>query len=315
MFQALADDILKNKFSSSESIRFYSAAVTKGLADIERQVFDKYLKKEGRCLLLGCGAGREVIPLVGAGFEVVGLDLVEGLIFSANKLAEKKGIKLQLLVGDMRCLMFKDNTFDTVIFAAGIIQLLSQKQKIEVLTEAKNLLRKNGSIILCVDNNNYYFAFPYSFWPLFELVLKMKWKIRKINKGPARQIKQVSKVLFRPFVQSYFLIIFNILTIYFPSFFIDLIRGLKKRIMGKFYKGFEPGQRFIRKSFLVELLSGLPITFYRFKDVKKDIKESNMRLVDYMTTWGSYWGIDNNLPLPNFLKIRSPWITYVLKDF
>ncbi len=52
-----------------------------------------------RALDIGCGTGRNAIPLAKLGFDVVGIDIAPTAIEMAERNAEKAGVDIELLVG------------------------------------------------------------------------------------------------------------------------------------------------------------------------------------------------------------------------
>ena len=87
-----------------------------------------------RLLDLGCGYGRHALPLVRAGFEVVGLDLSLSMLKHGLALAQAESLAVQFVHGDMRDLNF-DEVFNGA-FCMG--------QTFGYFSEAENLLVLRG---------------------------------------------------------------------------------------------------------------------------------------------------------------------------
>src|SRR6056297_1715371 len=78
----------------------------------------KFFKKDDSkdILDLGCGAGRNLIPLLKEGFNVSGIDLSKTGILLIKKQIEKEKLKTDLKIGDIyKKLPYKDNSFDGII--------------------------------------------------------------------------------------------------------------------------------------------------------------------------------------------------------
>jgi 2-polyprenyl-3-methyl-5-hydroxy-6-metoxy-1,4-benzoquinol methylase len=72
------------------------------------------LSRSARILDLCCGYGRHAIEFAQRGFEVTGFDLSQRLLDRARVDAERHGVKLTLVQGDMRDLSFSSE-FDVVV--------------------------------------------------------------------------------------------------------------------------------------------------------------------------------------------------------
>jgi len=116
----------------------------------------KPLQKNDRILEAGCGRGQNVAALDYRGFDIVGLD------FSKHVIEEIKDFRpdLDVVVGDLRELPFKDNEF-SVYLSFGVIEHFDDPKDVEIiLNEAKR-----------VTSRLVYVSVPY-----FSPVLKKKVK-------------------------------------------------------------------------------------------------------------------------------------------
>jgi 2-polyprenyl-3-methyl-5-hydroxy-6-metoxy-1,4-benzoquinol methylase len=77
-----------------------------------------------KVLDLCCGQGRHSLELARRGFQVVGVDLSEALLYAARKRAESEGLSVTFLHCDMREIDFAGE-FDAVIN----IRLLQEREK------------------------------------------------------------------------------------------------------------------------------------------------------------------------------------------
>ena len=78
-------------------------------------VVDKLnLQPGARVLDLCCGQGRHLLELTRRGFSVLGYDLSAYMLDRCRELAEKEGMRPELVRGDMRKLDF-DSEFNAVI--------------------------------------------------------------------------------------------------------------------------------------------------------------------------------------------------------
>jgi 2-polyprenyl-3-methyl-5-hydroxy-6-metoxy-1,4-benzoquinol methylase len=148
--------IVDKFFSSSKVLSYYSRP---RLHLAERKLFKKYLKKKGKVLDLGCGAGRVAIPLAKMGFEVIGIDNNQKMIDTANALKRKNNVKnVKFIHVDASRMKFKKESFDYVLTMENSLEHIpGKKKREEVLRKVNNYLRSDGLLILSF--NPYFYLF------------------------------------------------------------------------------------------------------------------------------------------------------------
>lgn len=102
-------------------------------------------------LEIGCGAGLVAIALAQRGLRVQAIDSSEAMVQQARRNAAESGIidLLEVNVGDVYSLAFKDNFFDLVI-AIGVFPWLSQVEL--AIQEMARVTRPDGHVILTAAN-------------------------------------------------------------------------------------------------------------------------------------------------------------------
>jgi ubiquinone/menaquinone biosynthesis C-methylase UbiE len=105
----------------------------------------------GTALEVGCGTGEMLCALIKRDFTVVGVDLALGMIEASQaRVAERcPGKSVNLLIGDVENLGFRDGTFDLII-AAGVIEYLGSDE--QALRNFHRILKPGGVVILSVRN-------------------------------------------------------------------------------------------------------------------------------------------------------------------
>ena len=99
-----------------------------------------------RVLDLACGPGRHAAQLVVQGARVTGLDLSEALLARARA---RLGGRVALVRGDMRCLPFRDRTFDVVVNLFTSFGYFSDDtQQQAVVNEAARTVVTGGCFVL-----------------------------------------------------------------------------------------------------------------------------------------------------------------------
>ena len=106
------------------------------------------LAPAGKVLDIGCGEGRNAIPLSRAGFEVTAIDLSEAGIEKLNHIARREGLEIRTAVADMTTYKFED-TYDLII-AHGCLHLIPRAQWETVIERMKNHTAPNGFNVVTV---------------------------------------------------------------------------------------------------------------------------------------------------------------------
>ena len=104
-----------------------------------------------RVLELGCGAGRLAAFLQPLAGDYIGLDFSSHMV----RYCQNKYPALQFVQGDMRNLQqFGTHSFDTVIAVANLIDAVSHEDRLQVLAEAKRVLKPEGLFVFSAHNRN-----------------------------------------------------------------------------------------------------------------------------------------------------------------
>jgi SAM-dependent methyltransferase len=120
------------------------------------------LEPGARILDLCCGQGRHAVPLARAGYRLTGLDRSLYLLGQAEQAAQRAGVEVQLVRGDMRWLPWRE-CFDACInlfTAFGYFEDEAENQ--QVLEQVYGALKPGGMFFLDVSNRDYYLM---RFWP------------------------------------------------------------------------------------------------------------------------------------------------------
>jgi SAM-dependent methyltransferase len=110
----------------------------------------------GRALDLGCGAGRNAVPLALQGWDVVGIDLSQPMLEAAAKRADEGGMRdrLQFFLAPMDALPLRDGCFDLVI-AHGIWNLARSATEFRTaLGEAARVAKPGAALFVFTFSRN-----------------------------------------------------------------------------------------------------------------------------------------------------------------
>lgn len=143
---------IKEEYNDKSIVRAYADQVDGiGLWNIEKWVFDKYVKKDDKILNIGCGAGRETIPLYELGWHnIIGADLSQGMIDQAQLFAKEKELEIQFEVQDVISLPYEEANFDCVFLSANIIMCVPSFALREKAIEEIHRILKDGGIAIFI---------------------------------------------------------------------------------------------------------------------------------------------------------------------
>ena len=113
------------------------------------------LRPGDRILDLCCGQGRHAVPLARAGYRVAGLDRSVYLLDQARQRADRAGVGVQWVRGDMRRLPWGER-FDACLnlfTAFGYFEGEEENQR--VLDEVCRVLKPGGRLLLDLSNRDY----------------------------------------------------------------------------------------------------------------------------------------------------------------
>lgn len=88
--------------------------------DILDEVFGRAVRPVQSILDLGCGTGRHSVELARRGYEIVGVDLSEGMLEQARQRSISDGVKASFVLGDIRNVQL-GRRFDAVLSMFAVV--------------------------------------------------------------------------------------------------------------------------------------------------------------------------------------------------
>lgn len=137
--------------------QFYTELIPKRLALRKKKTHTqkeliyliKLLDKKDKILDLACGYGRFTIPLAKRGYAIEGIDITPVLIKKAKKDAKKEKLQIRFILGDMRKLPYRENSFNKIICMwSAFTKLSHKKDQIRAIKEMKRVLIPKGFVII-----------------------------------------------------------------------------------------------------------------------------------------------------------------------
>ncbi len=105
-----------------------------------------FLKPGMQCLALADGEGRNGVWLAERGLHVLSVDSSSVAVEKARKLAQRRGVKMELELADLAHWDYGVDRFDIVV--AVFIQFASPELRQKMFDEIKNCLKPGGLLLL-----------------------------------------------------------------------------------------------------------------------------------------------------------------------
>ena len=125
-----------------------AAEIDSGLDPAEAAIVARFVTAADRVLIVGCGTGRDVIPLVRAGCQVVGIDPVAEAVATARSALETRQLHCSIIEG-----YFEDTAvagrFDVILFSNHCYSHIPERtRRVAVLEKAGGQLEPGGRVLV-----------------------------------------------------------------------------------------------------------------------------------------------------------------------
>ncbi len=146
---------LDNVFSVDDYLYVYQDDLTDERSDAEVAIWTKLLEMESpkTVLDLACGFGRHANRLASLGHSVTGVDFTPGFLDIARKEAERMGVEVDYLQGDMRQIDFEAE-FDRVLLLFTGLGYFEDAENTRVLENTLRALKPGGLLGFDIPNRD-----------------------------------------------------------------------------------------------------------------------------------------------------------------
>jgi SAM-dependent methyltransferase len=158
------ESTVRSAYEDPAQVAAFSAVADQGLTLFEAALVRQGFAPGQRILDVGCGGGREAVPLVRAGFAVVALDVSVAMVRAATTHAAACGVSFRAVVASAAALPFRPGAFDGVAMLGQVIAHVPGRHgRIGALRAAWHALRPGGTLIMTTHNRRCHWKFPLYF--------------------------------------------------------------------------------------------------------------------------------------------------------
>ena len=151
-------------YADSAEVSFYSTLTTQGLDCIEEALVCRAFAPDQLVLDVGCGAGREAVPMARYGLRVVAMDFVYEMVQATAANAAAHSTAVLPLVGSVTRLPFREGSFDGVALLGHVMaHVPGRAERIAALQAVWRLLRPGGLLAMTTHNRRCHWKIPLYF--------------------------------------------------------------------------------------------------------------------------------------------------------
>lgn len=189
----------------------YSELDAKSFGDASKEILEliPMLPAGAQVLDLGCGDGRNAIPLARAGFDVTGIDISRAGIQKLNTLSERNGLSIQAEIADMTVYEIR-NTYDLII-SHGCLHFVERSHWERLILEFRAHTTANGFNAITVFTDDipappdladlcvglFHESELYDRYSEWEIILKKSYTFQDEHVGGLQHVHAANKLVAR----------------------------------------------------------------------------------------------------------------------
>ncbi len=152
LMRAAEKDVDRRRLYARKSIQDFTGLdenVDAGLTLIEEVLLQRHPIPPCRCLVLGCGPGRESLAMLKRGFDVTGIDREGAMLDRARAIVAREGLSGRFLLGEAEDFEVPGETFGLVVVFSGLYNmLLPRRRRVSMLESAFRHLDPGGRCLV-----------------------------------------------------------------------------------------------------------------------------------------------------------------------
>jgi len=141
---------VRDKYGRVGEVCRYSSLAIAATEAFELELVARHVRPGGSILDLGCGAGREAIGFVRAGFRVVGIDIAPAMVDASRRNARALGLTIDFKIQSATDLDEPSDTYDGAFFSGSFQHVPGRALRVDTLRRIGRSLKPDGALILTV---------------------------------------------------------------------------------------------------------------------------------------------------------------------
>ncbi|TMK24493.1 MAG: class I SAM-dependent methyltransferase, partial [Actinobacteria bacterium] len=141
---------VRDKYGRAGEVYRYSSLTIAAAEAFELELVARHVRPGGLILDIGCGAGREAIGFVRAGFRVVGIDIAPAMVDASRRNALSLGLTMDFKIQSATDLDEPSDTYDGAFFSGSFQHVPGRALRVDTLRRISRSLKPDGALILAV---------------------------------------------------------------------------------------------------------------------------------------------------------------------
>lgn len=154
---------VRSAYEDPAQVGAFSAIADEGLTPFEAALVRRF--EPGRRILdVGCGGGREAVPMVRAGLRPVAMDVSLGMVRAAKAYASEREADMPVVAASLAALPFRPEAFDGIALLGQVIAHVPGRDgRVGALREVRRALRPGGTLVMTTHNRRCHWRFSLYF--------------------------------------------------------------------------------------------------------------------------------------------------------
>jgi len=175
---------VRSAYEDPGQVGAFSAIADEGLTPFEAVLVRQAFSPRQRILDVGCGGGREAVPMARAGLRLVAMDVSFAMVRAATMHAAERGVSFGAIVGSAAALPFRSAAFDGVAMLGQVIAHIPGRDgRLGALRAAWHALRPGGTLVMTTHNRRCHWKFSLYFGWVNRWRRVMRWLGRGLDLG------------------------------------------------------------------------------------------------------------------------------------
>jgi len=154
---------VRSAYEDPAQVSAFSAIADEGLTPFEAVLVRRFVPGQ-RILDVGCGGGREAVPMAQAGFRLVAMDVSLAMVRAATAYASERGASMPVIAASLAALPFRGGAFDGIALLGQVIAHVAGRDgRVGALREAWRALRPGGTLVMTTHNRRCHWKFSLFF--------------------------------------------------------------------------------------------------------------------------------------------------------